>query len=62
MAAPADSMEAVVREYRKGIDRSLLERNSTLSVEDRFRQLMQLQKFALELRRAGRAAVRPVRG
>lgn len=51
-----DSMEAVVREYRKGIDRMLLQRNLRLSVEERFRQLMELQKFARELRRAGRAA------
>ncbi|MBE7486475.1 MAG: hypothetical protein HS104_41705 [Polyangiaceae bacterium] len=56
MSAPMDSMEAVVREYRKGIDRTLLQRNLRLSVEERFRQLMELQKFARELRRAGRAA------
>jgi hypothetical protein len=58
MHGAADSMQAVVREYREGIDRTLVQRNLRLSVEERFRQLMQLQRLALELRRAGRAAVR----
>jgi len=58
LSATSDSMDAVVREYRKGIDRTLIQRNLTLSVEERFRQLMQLQRFAEELRRAGRAAER----
>jgi hypothetical protein len=46
----------VIRAYLDGIDRTLLRKNLTLSVEQRFRQLMQLQRFASELSRAGRRA------
>ena len=38
--------------------RTLLRESLKLSVEDRLRQLMELQRFAEELRRAGRAARR----
>jgi hypothetical protein len=37
---------------------TLLERNLRLSVEERFLQLMELQRFATELRSAGRKAAR----
>ncbi len=40
--------------YLDGIDRTLLRKNLALSVEERFMQLMELQRFAEELRRAGR--------
>ncbi len=45
--------DPVVRAYMDGIDRTLLRKNLALSVEERFRQLMELQRFAAELRRAG---------
>jgi hypothetical protein len=43
----------VVEEYKKDVDQSLLRRNLGLSVEERFLQLSELQKFAAELREAG---------
>jgi hypothetical protein len=46
-------VDPVVRAYAEGIDRTLLRKNLALSVEERFRQLMELQRFAAELRRAG---------
>ena len=46
--------DPVVEAYKPGIDRSLIRRNLRLSVEERFQRLMELQRFASELRRAGR--------
>jgi len=48
--------DAVVRAYLEGVDRTLIERNLSLSFEERFRQLMELQRLARELRTAGRRA------
>ena len=50
------SVDPVIEVYKKDIDRTLLRENLKLSVEERLRQLMELQRFAEELRRAGRAA------
>jgi hypothetical protein len=47
--------DPVIEAYKKDIDRTLLRENLKLSVEDRLRQLMELQKLAEELRKAGRA-------
>lgn len=47
--------DPVIEAYKKDIDRTLLRENLKLSVEDRLRQLMALQRFAEELRDAGRA-------
>jgi hypothetical protein len=46
----------VVRAYLADVDRTLIARNLTLTVEERFRQLMALQRLAEELQRAGREA------
>ena len=48
--------DPVIEAYKKDIDRSLLIENLELSVEERFLKLMELQRFAEELRRAGREA------
>ncbi len=48
------AVDPVVDAYKDGIDRTLLRENLKLSVEDRLRQLMELQRFSEELRRAGR--------
>ncbi len=48
--------DPVVEAYKRHIDRTLLRENLNLTVEDRFRKLMELQRFAAELRRAGRMA------
>lgn len=49
-------MDAVIEAYKKDIDRTLVVENLRRSVEERFLNLMQLQRFAEELRRAGKAA------
>lgn len=46
--------DPVIDAFKRDIDRTLCERNLTLSVEQRFRQLMELQRFASKLREAGR--------
>ena len=48
--------DPVVGAYLPDVDRSLIERNLKLTVEERFLQLMELQRFATELREAGRKA------
>ena len=48
-------LDPVIEAYKKDVDRSLLRKNLKLTVEQRFRQLMELQRFAAELKRAGRA-------
>jgi len=47
------NVDPVIERYKEGIDRTLLRENLRLSIEDRLRQLMELQKFAEELQRAG---------
>lgn len=48
--------DPVIEVYKRDVDRTLLRENLKLSVDERFRKLMALQRFAEELRRAGRAA------
>ncbi|TKB72824.1 MAG: hypothetical protein E8D45_09840 [Nitrospira sp.] len=48
--------DPVIEAYKRHIDRTLLRENMKLTVEDRFRKLQELQRFAGELRRAGRVA------
>ena len=48
--------DPVIEAYKKDVDRTLIRENLKLSVEDRFRKLMELQRFAAELRRAGQQA------
>jgi hypothetical protein len=48
--------DPVVGAYRTHVDRTLIQKNPKLSVEERFLQLMELQRFAVELREAGRRA------
>jgi len=48
--------DPVVEAYKRDVDRTLLRRNLSLSPEQRLLQLMELQRFAEELRRAGRHA------
>jgi hypothetical protein len=46
--------DPVIEFYKQGVDRTLIRANLRLTVEERFEQLMRLQEFAEELRRAGR--------
>jgi len=49
-------LDPVVAAYLADIDRSLIRKNLALTVEQRFLQLMELQRFASELRRGARRA------
>jgi len=49
-------IDPVIEAYKRDIDRTLIEKNLRLSVDERFLQLIELQRFADELRRAGKAA------
>jgi hypothetical protein len=48
--------DPVVEAYKKDVDRTLLRENLRLTVEQRLTKHMQFQRFAEELRRAGREA------
>ena len=50
--------DPVVEAYKRDVDRTLIRENLRLTVEERFDALMRLQRFAEELRRAGRASPR----
>jgi hypothetical protein len=52
----APDPDPVIEAFKKDVDRTLLRENLKLSVDERFRQLMKLQEFAEELRKAGREA------
>ena len=52
---PAAEVDRLVEELKKDVDRTLIRENLKLTVEERLAQLMRLQEFAEELRRAGRA-------
>lgn len=48
--------DPVIEVYKRDIDRTLLRENLKLTVEQRLEELMELQRFAEELRKAGRQA------
>lgn len=50
--------DPVIEAYKRDIDRTLLRENLKLTVEERFLKLMDLQRFATELRQAGQHARR----
>ena len=50
---PPITPDPVIEFYKKDIDRTLLRENLKLSVTERFEKLMELQRFAEEMRRAG---------
>lgn len=49
-------LDPVIEAYKKDIDRTLFRENLKRSVTERFERLMELQRFAEELQRAGREA------
>lgn len=57
-ATPRPRVDPVIEAYMDGIDRTLIRENLRRTPEERFLQLMELQKFADELRDAGRRARR----
>ena len=48
--------DPVIEAYEKDVDRGLIVENLELTVDQRLRQLVGIQRFAAEVRRAGRAA------
>jgi hypothetical protein len=46
--------DPVIEAYKKDVDRTLLRENLKLTVEQRFNNLMALQEFAEEMRKAGK--------
>jgi hypothetical protein len=46
--------DPVIEAYKKDVDVTLIRENLRLSVEERLRKLMRMQKFIEELRRATR--------
>jgi hypothetical protein len=55
--AQADKdLDPVIEAYKKDIDITLIRENLRLTVDQRFQQLMKLQQFAEDLRRAGKEA------
>ena len=48
------SDDPVIEVFKKDVDRTLIRENLKLTPEERLLQLMKLQEFAEELRRAGR--------
>ena len=55
-AEKRSDLDPVIEAYKKHIDVTLIRENLRLTVDQRFQQLMKLQQFAEELRRAGRKA------
>ena len=51
-----DDLDPVIEAYKKDIDVTLIHENLRLTVDERFQQLMKLQQFAEDLRRAGKEA------
>jgi hypothetical protein len=47
--------DPVIEAYKKNVDRTLLRANLARTVEERIQNLGRLQRFAEELKRAGRA-------
>ncbi|MCG3115931.1 MAG: hypothetical protein LLH30_09660 [Candidatus Manganitrophus sp. SA1] len=46
--------DPVIERYKRDVDRTLLRENLKLTVEERIRKLVRLQRFAEELRRGGK--------
>jgi hypothetical protein len=52
--APTDSISAIIELYKRDVDITLIRENLKLTVEERLRNLQNLQRFAEELREAGK--------
>ena len=50
--------DPVIEAYKRDVDRTLIRENLRLTVTERFEKLMALQRFAEEMRLAGRNARR----
>ena len=59
---PSFERDPVVEAYKKDIDRTLIRENLKLTPSQRVQKLIELQRFAEELRRAGEDRKRQRRG
>lgn len=50
----SSGLDPVIELYKKDVDRTLIRKNLKLSHEERLQNAMKLQRFAQELRKAGR--------
>jgi hypothetical protein len=57
--AERSSIDDIIDLYKRDVDRTLIRQRFTRSIEERLEDLMELQRFAEELRRAGRLAFEP---
>ncbi len=57
----ADETDPVIEAYKKHVDRSLIRENLKRTPQERLERLMELQRFAEELRRAGKEKKGPGR-
>jgi hypothetical protein len=55
---PEIEPDPIIEVYKRDIDRTLLRENLNRSPTERLANLVALQRFAQELRRAGREAIR----
>jgi hypothetical protein len=53
------SIDDIIDVYKRDVDRTLIRQRFARSIEERLEDLMELQRFAEELRRAGRLAFEP---
>jgi hypothetical protein len=58
MPRPSEDLrpDPIMELYKKDVDMTLIRENMKLTPEERARKLMELQRVATELRRAGREA------
>ena len=54
--AAVSSLDEIIEIYKRSIDRSLLREQLLKTPDERVRELVDLERFGRELRRAGRAA------
>ena len=59
MAPTSEDADPIIAAYKRDIDRTLLRQSLARTLDERFIELMRLQVFAEELRRAGKQARQP---
>jgi hypothetical protein len=55
---PRATSDPVIEVYKRDVDRTLIRENLKRSIEERLEALIELQRLAEELRRAGKRAAR----
>jgi len=57
---PKPGPDPVIEAYKRGVDRTLLRENLRRTPDERLRELVRLQRFADELKRAGSEGSEPL--